>query len=565
MNKQEDDAERINRRDFVQAAGLGAVALLSDAVPGRQPVIAASPVVKGNPSNARRAIADLEIALRATAAEVSLFPGAPTRVWAYQGEVLQGDPASLQTIQDPSPRYPVRRVSLREFLQVPPRPARPPYTYLGPIIWVRRGQRVRVNFTNNLPEATVMHWHGLHVPPEMDAHPRLLVNPGQSYVYEFEVTNRAGTYWFHPHPDGRTGQQVYNGLAGLFLVSDGEDAAAELPSGSYDIPLVIQDRIIDANNQFVYQAGGGQTGGQMGGMMGNDGFLGDRILVNGRSDFSLDVARRAYRLRLLNGSNSRVYKLAWGDGTSLVVIGTDGGLLEQAVQRNYVMLAPGERIELWADFSGRESGVVMQLRSLQFSGAEGSMGGGQSLPNGAPFTLMNVRVVGRTSESSVLPARLSTINRYRVEDAVNRSAPRSFAVSMAMVNGGMRWLLNGRPYQETEVAANETVRLNTTEVWELVNNSGGGMMGMSMIHPLHIHGLQFQVLERQVAAQLSSGYETVRYGYVDDGWKDTVMLMPGERVRLLLRFEDFTGMYVYHCHNLEHEDAGMMRNYLVRA
>jgi FtsP/CotA-like multicopper oxidase with cupredoxin domain len=91
------------------------------------------------------------------------------------------------------------------------------------------------------------------------------------------------------------------------------------------------------------------------------------------------------------------------------------------------------------------------------------------------------------------------------------------------------------------------------------------MMGMGMIHPLHIHGLQFQVLERQVAAQLSSGYETVRYGYVDDGWKDTVMLMPGERVRLLLRFEDFTGMYVYHCHNLEHEDAGMMRNYLVRA
>lgn len=565
MNKHGDVKSRINRRDFVQAAGLGAAALLADAVPGRQPVTAATPVFKVNPSSARRAFADLEIALRATATEVSLFPGAPTRVWAYQGEVLQGDPASLQTIQDPSRRYPVRRVSLREFLQVPPRPARPPYTYLGPIIRVRRGQRVRVNFTNNLPEATVMHWHGLHVPPEMDAHPRLLINPGQSYVYEFEVTNRAGTYWFHPHPDGRTGQQVYNGLAGLFLVSDGEDAAAELPSGSYDIPLVIQDRIIDANNQFVYQAGGGQTGGQMGGMMGNDGFLGDRILVNGRSDFLLDVARRAYRLRLLNGSNSRVYKLAWGDGTPLVVIGTDGGLLEQAVQRNYVMLAPGERIELWADFSGRESGVVMQLRSLQFSGAEGGMGGGQSLPNGAPFTLMNVRVVGRTSESSVLPARLSTINRYRVEDAVNRSAPRSFAVSMAMGNGGMRWLLNGRPYQETEVAANETVRLNTTEVWELVNNSGGGMMGMSMIHPLHIHGLQFQVLERQVAAQLSSGYETVRYGYVDDGWKDTVMLMPGERVRLLLRFEDFTGMYVYHCHNLEHEDAGMMRNYLVRA
>jgi FtsP/CotA-like multicopper oxidase with cupredoxin domain len=207
----------------------------------------------------------------------------------------------------------------------------------------------------------------------------------------------------------------------------------------------------------------------------------------------------------------------------------------------------------------------MQLRSLQFSGAEVGMSGGQMLPNGAPFNVMNVRVVGRTGEPTPPPTQLSTINRYRMEDAVNRNAPRSFAVSMGMMSGGMRWLLNGRPYQETEVATNEIVRLDTTEVWELVNNSTGGMMGMSMVHPIHIHGLQFQVIERQVASQMTAGYETVRYGYVDEGWKDTVMMMPGERIRLLLRFEDFTGMYVYHCHNLEHEDAGMMRNYLVRA
>ncbi|MGE0883424.1 MAG: multicopper oxidase family protein [Blastocatellales bacterium] len=501
----------------------------------------------------------LEIALQATTFDVPLLPGVLTRVWGYKGSVIYGDPASLQTIQNPTRNNPVRltiRAGLN--LQAPPRPARSPYTYLGPIIRVRRGQRVRINFTNNLPEATVMHWHGLHVAPEMDAHPSLLVAPGQTYVYEFDVANRAGTYWFHPHPDGRTAQQVYNGLAGLFVVSDDEEAAAGLPAGNFDIPLVIQDRIIDANNQFVYQNGGG--------MMGNDGLLGDRILVNGRPDFGLDVARRAYRLRLLNGSNSRVYKLAWDDGTPLTVIATDGGLLEQAVQRSYVMLAPGERMELWADFSERESGAVMQLRSLQFSGAEMGMGSsGQALPNGAPFTVMNVRVVGRNSEPSPPLTRLSTINRYRLEDAVNRNAPRSFAVSMGMASGGMRWLLNGRAYQETEVAANETVRLNTTEVWELVNNSTGGMMGMSMVHPLHIHGLQFQVIERQIAPQLSAGYETVRYGYVDEGWKDTVMLMPGERLRLLLRFEDFTGMYVYHCHNLEHEDAGMMRNYLVQA
>jgi len=541
-------SEKVNRREFLTRTSLGAAALLAES--------ALPSAVGKTPSYTRKAFApDLEIALQAMPFEVPMLPGAPTRVWGYKGEVLQGDLASLQPIQDTSRRYPIRSANSLS-LQAPPRLAPPPYTYLGPIIRVRRGQRIRINFTDNLPEATVMHWHGLHVPPEMDAHPRLLVNPGQSYVYEFEVTNRAGTYWFHPHPDGRTARQVYNGLAGLFLVSDDEDAAVGLPTGSYDIPLVIQDRIIDANNQFVYQAGGG--------MMANDGFLGDRILVNGRPDFTLDVARRAYRLRLLNGSNSRVYKLAWDDGTPLTVIGTDGGLLEQAVQRNYVMLAPGERVELWADFSERESGAIIQLRSLQFSGAEMGMGGGQMLPNGAPFNVMNVRVVSRTSEPTLPPTRLSTINRYRMEDIVNRNAPRSFAVSMGMMSGGMRWLLNGRPYQEAEVATNEIVRLNTTEVWELVNNSTGGMMGMSMVHPIHIHGLQFQVIERQVASQMTAGYETVRYGYVDEGWKDTVMLMPGERIRLLLRFEDFTGMYVYHCHNLEHEDAGMMRNYLVR-
>ena len=542
----------VTRRDFLQATGFGTAAFLTSAV-------SVSGIAK---APTKIATDFLEIALQATAFDVPLLPGVWTRVWGYKGSVIYGDPASLQTIQNPIRNNPARLSNrASQSLQAPPRPSRLPYTYLGPIIKVRRGQRVRINFTNNLPEATVMHWHGLHIAPEMDAHPSNLVAPGQTYIYDFEVANRAGTYWFHPHPDGRTARQVYNGLAGLFVVSDDEEAAAGLPAGNYDIPLVIQDRIIDANNQFVYQTGGGQSGG----MMGNDGFLGDRILVNGRPDFTLDVARRAYRLRLLNGSNSRVYKLAWDDGTPLTVIATDGGLLEQAVQRNYVMLAPGERVELWADFSGRESGAMMQLRSLQFSGVEMGMGGGQSLPNGAPFTVMNVRVVGRTSEPSLPPTRLSTINRHRMEDAVNRNAPRSFAVSMGMASGGMRWLLNGRAYQETEVAANETVRLNTTEVWELVNNGTGGMMGMSMVHPIHIHGLQFQVIERQVAAQLSAGYETVRYGYVDEGWKDTVMLMPGERIRVLLRFEDFTGMYVYHCHNLEHEDAGMMRNYLVRA
>ena len=185
------------------------------------------------------------------------------------------------------------------------------------------------------------------------------------------MRNRAGTYWYHPHPHGITGPQVYSGLAGLFLVSDDEEKAAGLPTGEYDIPLVIQDRAFDNNNQLVYLSG--QRMEQM------TGFLGDWILVNGQPDFILPVATHAYRLRLLNGSNSRIYRLAWQDGSPLTVIGTDGGLLEKPVYRRYVMLGPGERLELWADFSKYPVGSETALVSLPFDAgalAGGRRGGG---------------------------------------------------------------------------------------------------------------------------------------------------------------------------------------------
>ncbi len=503
----------LNRREFLRCASLSAMALVTGSwLSGR----------------ATSSLPDLEIALRATASEVSILPGQPTRVWTYQGEVLRGNPTSLQAL---------------------------PGSYLGPIIRARQGQRVRIRFTNNLPEKTVIHWHGLYTPERMDGHPRDVIGPGQSYVYEFPVINRAGTYWFHPHPHGRTGPQVYSGLAGLFLVSDDEETQAGLPSGEYDLPLIIQDRTFDTSNQLVYSTGGM-------GMM--DGFLGERILVNGHPNFTLSVATRAYRLRLLNGSNSRIYKLAWSDGTPLIVIGTDGGLLETPVPRSYVMLAPGERIELWADFSQRPVGTEIVLQSLAFSGAEvgmgGMMGGGQPLPNGAPFPVLKVRVERQEPEALTLPTKLSAMTRYRPTDAVNYSNPRTFAVSLSMM--GMmqvQWLLNERPFQMEEVAPNEKVKLNTLEMWEFVNET----TPMAMAHPIHIHGPLFQIIERQVRPDQIASWETVRAGYVDEGWRDTVLLMPGERVKVLLKFENYTGLYVYHCHNLEHEDAGMMRNYLV--
>jgi FtsP/CotA-like multicopper oxidase with cupredoxin domain len=190
----------------------------------------------------------------------------------------------------------------------------------------------------------------------MDGHPRFIIPHGQSYVYEFEVLNRAGTYWYHPHHHDRTGPQVYNGLAGLQLVSDSTEAALGLPSGAQEIVCVLQDRTFDADNQLIYV-----SGGPMGSM---SGFLGDRVLVNGQAQSSLSLGMRAYRFRLLNGSNSRVYKLAWDDGTPMTLIGTDGGLLERPLGRPHLTLAPGERADVILDLSRRPVGTSLQLRSL---------------------------------------------------------------------------------------------------------------------------------------------------------------------------------------------------------
>jgi FtsP/CotA-like multicopper oxidase with cupredoxin domain len=570
----------MNRRTFLRLSSMIAVtgsagALLAGCA-SKTPALNAGQAARVTPGNASTPDfkPDLDLTLKATQASLQLLPGAMTNVYTYVGSVNGGDPASVQAI---------------------------PNSYLGPIIRAKTGQRVRVTLQNDLPgnQATIVHWHGLHLPEDMDGHPRFKADPGGSYVYEFEVKDRAGTYWFHPHTHTLTAEQVYQGLAGLFIVSDEKEAALGLPDGEFDVPLVLQDRTFDAQNQWNYTAAGGMGSmSGMGGMgsMGNTsgmsatngmgsmsgmngmgammesvmGFLGQRILVNGAPDFTLPVAARAYRMRLLNGSNSRIFKLAWSDSKPMTVIGTDGGLLESPVERAFVMLAPGERIELFADFSDYNAGDTFTLNSLPFEGAEGVGQQGMDMgidapPLGAPMTLMKVRIERVGSTSPKLPATLVKLNSYRIDDAVNAKSPRLIRLQQR----NMRWLLNGRSFEMDAVADDEVVKLNTTEVWELVNETNPGEMmdPLGMAHPMHIHGVRFLVIERiaPTVPELLPGWESVRAGYVNDGWKDTVLVMPGERVKVLTRFTDYTGKFVFHCHNLEHEDMGMMRNYEVRA
>ena len=508
-----------DRRQFLKLAGYGTLGLVAGGV---WPLLGQTAAGQHEDAISKTGfVPDLDISLVAKPGDLAMFPGEATHIWQYHAVVNKGDKNRVVEL---------------------------PRSYLGPIIKAHQGEKIRIRFTNSIPEESIVHWHGLHVPAVMDGHPRYVVPQGQSYLYEFEIKNRAGTYWYHPHPHGRTGPQVYGGLAGLFLVSDAEEQSLGLPDGEYDVPLAIQDRAFDRDNQLLYTSGNRMA--QM------TGFLGDSILVNGRPDFTLPVSTTAYRLRLLNGSNSRIYRLAWQDGSPLVIIGTDGGLLEKPVSRPYVFLAPGERIELWSDFSDSLVGYKTALISLPFDGGRmgrGMMMGGrrgvnQSLPNGAKVSLFKIKVTKSVTVRRPLPQKLSEMESIQENDVDNHNRPRQFYLNM----GHMQWTINGRMFQMEGVADDEIVQMGSKEIWEF-HNSGGGMM--SMPHPIHLHGKQFRVIGR-------SG---VRHqGYVDDGWKDTVLLMQGERIRILIEFDDYPGLFLYHCHNLEHEDMGMMRNYYVR-
>ena len=512
----------LSRRDFLRLGGLGIGGLVlascrqdQPSVPTVGPTVAPTmlPTIQPMQSPVPMALPDVKdvvISLAAVPATVNLLPGEATRVWQYQGQMSQGEPGSLQAIPD---------------------------SYLGPILRLQRGQDFKLRFSNQIPDASIIHWHGLHVPDVMDGHPRFAIPQDQTYDYEYHIANRAGTYWYHPHPHGRTGPQAYYGLAGLMIVSDEDEAALGLPAGEFDLPLVIQDRSFDNQNQLVYFA---DT---------MNGFFGNQVLVNGQARHTWKVQSRPYRLRLLNGSNARIYKLAWDDNTPLTVIASDGGLLEKPVQRPYITLAPGERVELWADFSPYQDGQELRLKSLPFSVRGGMMGGmmdGGGSANGIPLDVLKLQVKASPERNTIkLPERLSTPGFYDSQEAVNQRNPRQFTLAMHMIG-----TINGRVFAMEEVASDEIVHLGDLEIWEFYNSASGmGMMGSGMPHPMHLHGVRFQVLERQIDRQNRQEYETINAGFVDEGWKDTVLVWPGERVRVLVRFDGYPGLYLYHCHN----------------
>jgi FtsP/CotA-like multicopper oxidase with cupredoxin domain len=401
---------------------------------------------------------------------------------------------------------------------------------LGPTIRIRQGEGFNLAFSNNLSEATNIHWHGLEVPAAQDGYPTDVTAPGGSFQYNFPVKNRPGTYWYHPHPDMATASQAWRGLAGFFVVTSPEEESLGLPSGEYDVPLVVQDKRLDGGLTYNPDTDDRSIG-----------MFGESILVNGTASPVLEVATRTYRFRLLNGSNARIYNFAFSSGVMFHLIGSDGGLLDAPVSVSSVMLAPGERADILFDFDGQAIGSELYLQSNAFAGTETQ---GQQA-----FYILKLKVTRQESDNTSIPGALMPVEKIPESQAV---ATRTFNIGHMMQHGGMDGMvmhpIDGKTFDPDR--RDEVVKAGTVEIWEFDNSAG------TETHPMHLHAGQFQVLSRSGGRGAVEPWER--------GWKDTVLAFPGEKVRIIVRFPDLKGKFVFHCHNLEHEDGGMMLNYEIQ-
>lgn len=437
---------------------------------------------------------------------------------------------------------------------------------LGPTLRVPRGRAVRIGLRNALDQSTTTHWHGAHVPGAMDGGPQSLIAPGAQRSVRFTLDQPAASLWYHPHPDTRTGPQVYAGLGGMLLVDDPADRHLGLPQqyGVDDMPLILQDRRIAAGGRLLYMTG----------MMDRMGMKGDRFLVNGREQPYWQAPAQWVRLRLLNAANARLFNLAFADGRAFHVIATDGGLLPHPVPLHSLLLAPGERAEILVDLR-REQGKRLVLRSD--SGAVvpdlSSMPMDADAADRSGFDLLELRVGPPAGTPAAPPARLVDLPVLRADAPVRRfslqgmmggmmpaggmqgmggmggpAAPDSGPGGMSLGIGGAKlFSINHRHMDMTRI--DQRLRLGSTEVWEVVNQG-------HMAHPFHYHGTSFQILGRN--GNPPPAHEA--------GWKDTVLVRHGETVRLIARFGQPAGdahPFMFHCHILEHEDNGMMGQFTV--
>ncbi|MCI0617225.1 multicopper oxidase domain-containing protein [bacterium] len=395
----------------------------------------------------------------------------------------------------------------------------------GPTIKARRGRTTVVRFSNQLAVPTAVHLHGGVTPPDSDGFPADTILPHQSRVYTYPNDGRAATLWYHDHAMHHTGRNIYMGLAGFYVLEDDEEKGLGLPQGSYDVPLMIQDRMFSSDGSLVYDT------------FHHLAAKGEIVLVNGVPWPRMEVAARKYRFRILNASNATPFRLALSTGKPLILIATDGGLVRAPARCPNIPLAMAERIEVIIDFSEYPVGtrvVLQNLNTEQISGEPSD-------------EIMQFEVVRKEEDDSIVPEHFSNYETLNPNDAVRTrnftfSGRPSFGLPLSAI-----WKINGKEFDANHPIASP--RYGDVEIWNITNKSLLGFIGM--LHPVHVHLVNFRILQRNGKAPLP--HET--------GWKDTVAVNKGEEVKVAMRFQGYKGRYLIHCHNLEHEDHSMMARF----
>ncbi len=483
--------------------------------------------------------------------------------------------------------------------------------YLGPTFQTMRGVPINLTAINSLgahPLANVidttlngaqdsdktnprvsLHLHGGNTEPDSDGHPEATFTPGANRIYHYHNNQEATTLWYHDHAMGITRLNVYAGLAGFYLLRDqydsGEpDGPIGLPSGSYEIPLVLQDKMFNWDGTLAYPLG------EFGSVWAPE-FFGDVATVNGKVWPNLNVNRGLYRFRILNGSNARIYSLRLSNGQNLFQIGAEGGLLNAPVALNRLLIAPGERADVLIDFSRLADGTRIVFKNdapVPFPD------GPRSRRRGAlPIReIMQFTVGGASGFTGTIPTVLRTTLIQPLPTPVRVRNLALVEIADPVTDAPLRALINNLPFDTDHI---EMPQVNTVEQWNIINTTGD-------THPIHLHLVQFQLLGRQkfnVKAFMEANYpelpdpeaagvgpwptpsaDTFTSGVLkgpepnETGWKDTVRANPGEITRIRVPFgataadgvpfgQSFTGDYVFHCHILEHEDNEMMLPYRV--
>ena len=412
--------------------------------------------------------------------------------------------------------------------------------FWGPTLFFNKGDTVHMNVHNLLNDSTTLHWHGMHLPAVMDGGPHQVIPVGTIWQPYWKVTNNAATYWYHPHLHEMTQDQMTKGLGGFIIVRDAEEAALALPRtyGVDDIPLMLTSRKYLTGNAFAV----------------TNTAYGDYMLTNGTPNAQVSLPKQMVRLRILNAEMERAYNLGFSDGRPFYIIGNDGGLLNDTVEATRVILAVGERIEILVDLSNKSIGDTLNLNAynggfgLGFPGGEpNTTGQFGSLLNNKTFTLLHINVAAATANAiTTIPATLANNTYWTAADAtVNKSVT---------VTGGQP----GQPqnpfgFDNTHFdfnVMNKTVNLNDIEKWTITNSNVFG-------HAFHIHDVEFKLVSRSTGS----------VGAYESGWKDVLYLPINSSATFVARFDDYADSihpFMYHCHFANHEDGGMMGQFVVK-